>query len=265
MCLAYSWHRCLEMIGAQELVRGMRYALLVQSRADFVWGQPHPPPSYFLGSDPAVWVPEGEDWGGINDRHAVIERSLADAYFGSGWEDLRSGAAARQLRRRLGPRRALNCTPSRGGGRREDAPCCTHELWLQLRLAARNVRILRFKGSADLYRAESGMLECTRGAALSSNTECLRRVARHAIFTLGLANTTKREADAWARLQRWCELHQREEQQHARPGAPLAPCEPILVDMLLSEEARRQNRGCAEVVLEVAYSVCDPSMLRPLT
>lgn len=258
LCMSYVWKTCLELIRKHEISRGQQYTLVVQTRPDLVWSHPHPPATYFEGS--AVWIPEGSDWGGLNDRHAVIERSLLDAYLGSGWEDLVSGAAVRLLMRRLGAKRALNCTPA-SRGQMSDAPCATHELWMQLRLMTRGVRIRRFHGAADVYRAESGMLECTRGAQLASNTDCLQRVAVAAIKSLGLAKTPEAEAEHWKLLHRWCDLHKKDEMENKPPGTPITPCEPVLVDMLLSAEARRQDRSCAEVVMEFVIENCDPLTL----
>jgi hypothetical protein len=49
-----------------------RYDRFVITRSDFVWLCPHPPLSILDGS--AIWVPNGEDYGGINDRHLVASR-----------------------------------------------------------------------------------------------------------------------------------------------------------------------------------------------
>jgi len=50
-----------------------RYDRFVISRSDFVWLCPHPPLSIL---DPcAIWVPDGEHWGGLNDRHLVVSRA----------------------------------------------------------------------------------------------------------------------------------------------------------------------------------------------
>jgi hypothetical protein len=50
-----------------------RYDRFVITRSDFVWHCPHPPLSIL---DPtAIWVPEGEDHQGLNDRHLVISRA----------------------------------------------------------------------------------------------------------------------------------------------------------------------------------------------
>lgn len=60
-------HGCLE-----------RYDRFVVTRSDFLWLSPHPPLD-LLRVD-RLWIPEGEDWGGINDRHAVLDRSSLVAY-----------------------------------------------------------------------------------------------------------------------------------------------------------------------------------------
>jgi hypothetical protein len=49
-----------------------RYDRFVISRSDFVWLCPHPPLS-ILDRD-AIWVPDGEHYGGLNDRHLVVSR-----------------------------------------------------------------------------------------------------------------------------------------------------------------------------------------------
>jgi hypothetical protein len=50
-----------------------RYDRFVITRSDFVWSCPHPPLS-ILDRD-AIWLPDGEDWGGLNDRHFVVSRA----------------------------------------------------------------------------------------------------------------------------------------------------------------------------------------------
>lgn len=49
-----------------------RYDRFVITRADFVWLGPHPPLSILDRA--AIWVPSGEDWYGLNDRHLVVSR-----------------------------------------------------------------------------------------------------------------------------------------------------------------------------------------------
>lgn len=50
-----------------------RYDRFVISRSDFVWLCPHPPLS--LLDSGAIWVPDGEYWGGLPDRHLVVSRA----------------------------------------------------------------------------------------------------------------------------------------------------------------------------------------------
>jgi hypothetical protein len=50
-----------------------RYDRFVITRSDFVWLCPHPPLS-ILDRD-ALWFPDGEHWGGLNDRHLVVSRN----------------------------------------------------------------------------------------------------------------------------------------------------------------------------------------------
>jgi hypothetical protein len=50
-----------------------RYDRFVITRSDFVWLCPHPPLS-ILDRD-AIWLPDGEDYGGLNDRHLVASRA----------------------------------------------------------------------------------------------------------------------------------------------------------------------------------------------
>ena len=49
-----------------------RYDRFVITRSDFIWLCPHPPLSV-LGRN-AIWVPDGEYWGGLPDRHLVASR-----------------------------------------------------------------------------------------------------------------------------------------------------------------------------------------------
>ena len=49
---------------------------VVFSRLEFWWLRPHPPLRLLHPS--VVWLPSGEDYyGGVNDRHAVLNRSAA--------------------------------------------------------------------------------------------------------------------------------------------------------------------------------------------
>jgi hypothetical protein len=50
-----------------------RYDRFVITRSDFVWLCPHPPLSVLDRS--AIWIPDGQHWGGLNDRHLVVSRA----------------------------------------------------------------------------------------------------------------------------------------------------------------------------------------------
>jgi hypothetical protein len=68
--------RCLELVSSHEKQRGAQYERIIQSRIDLVWLAPHPP-LHMLGRD-AIWIPSEEDYGGLNDRHAVFSREAAE-------------------------------------------------------------------------------------------------------------------------------------------------------------------------------------------
>lgn len=49
-----------------------RYDRFIVTRSDFVWESPHPPLSCL---DPScIWIPDGEGYGGLSERHAVLSR-----------------------------------------------------------------------------------------------------------------------------------------------------------------------------------------------
>jgi hypothetical protein len=55
-----------------------KYERFVITRSDFVWKAPHPNPEIL---DPeSVWIPDGEGYGGVTDRHAVLSRSNLISY-----------------------------------------------------------------------------------------------------------------------------------------------------------------------------------------
>ena len=49
------------------------YDRFVITRSDFAWLCPHPPLSILEPS--AIWIPDGEHYDGINDRHAIVSRT----------------------------------------------------------------------------------------------------------------------------------------------------------------------------------------------
>jgi hypothetical protein len=49
-----------------------RYDRFVITRSDFIWLCPHPPLSIL--DRESIWVPDGENYDGVNDRHLVVSR-----------------------------------------------------------------------------------------------------------------------------------------------------------------------------------------------
>jgi hypothetical protein len=66
-CLALR-HHALEMIERLRLQR--EYSWFILSRSDYLYLAPHPPLD-LLGSD-GTWIPRGEGYGGVTDRHVVF-------------------------------------------------------------------------------------------------------------------------------------------------------------------------------------------------
>jgi len=83
--------RVLRMLERHELEDrgGTPYSRVVWSRLEFMWLAPHPS-VHRLQPSSCVWVPIEEDYGGINDRHALLDRTGASAYLGR-WNMLLSG------------------------------------------------------------------------------------------------------------------------------------------------------------------------------
>jgi hypothetical protein len=81
--------QCISVIESQEAAIGAAYKRVVYSRLELVWLRPHPPLSV-LGEQYA-WIPSGEDHSaGVNDRHAVLNRSAAALYLRR-WSAIISG------------------------------------------------------------------------------------------------------------------------------------------------------------------------------
>ena len=80
--------RVHQLLVAEEQRRGQLYVRVVVSRLDHVWLAAHPPLSLLTAT--CAWVPRAEDYGGLNDRHAVLSREHADAYLGR-WQMISSG------------------------------------------------------------------------------------------------------------------------------------------------------------------------------
>jgi len=76
---SYELRKCLELIEDAETARKRPYRFLVRTRTDLKWLANHPPASMLDESH--CWIPEGEDYGGVNDRHAFCGRQAGDTYF----------------------------------------------------------------------------------------------------------------------------------------------------------------------------------------
>lgn len=57
-----------------------KYDRVVVTRSDFMWEVPHP--SMAVLDEDAIWVPDGEGYGGVTDRHAVLSRHNYQDYLG---------------------------------------------------------------------------------------------------------------------------------------------------------------------------------------
>ncbi|CAJ1345627.1 unnamed protein product [Effrenium voratum] len=116
------WH-CFQLLLAEEAHRDEPYKYWIFARLDWHWLYLPPSLSLFEQVDPAkIWIPDGADWDGINDRFALVPRHLGERYFGR-WKPILNGsyvpmlasAHAGQLDPRIerGPEWSLLATLSR--------------------------------------------------------------------------------------------------------------------------------------------------------
>jgi hypothetical protein len=80
----------MNMIEAHELRASSTYQRVLFTRLEMIWLHPHPPLSLLEAG--RVWVPAGEDNGGINDRHWLSGRGEA-AWIMRRWDALLDGSA----------------------------------------------------------------------------------------------------------------------------------------------------------------------------
>jgi len=146
----HSWRRCMQMVDRREASGTPPYDWIVQSRFDLFWEAPHLPLALF--SKDAVWIPDGQDWGGYNDRHALIPRgpslvngtpSPMEMYLDA-WRFVTEGKAAVVLHNAF--QNLTNCKPREEDPEDEETrpPCLNSEAWLWLRLSALRVRVSRY-------------------------------------------------------------------------------------------------------------------------
>ncbi|CAK9005375.1 unnamed protein product [Durusdinium trenchii] len=88
LCLIYGQKQCMLMIEDWEAKRGRPYERIIFSRPDFHWIAPHIPLSYL--STEHIWVMDGEDNGGLNDRHWIFPRHLMRVVLGA-WDHIVDG------------------------------------------------------------------------------------------------------------------------------------------------------------------------------
>ncbi len=77
-----------KLIEKHETDNNFRYDRVIFQRSDMYYYAPHPPMDML--SSEYVWIPEGQDWGGLNDRHAVIPRRFLERYL-LRWDSFVSG------------------------------------------------------------------------------------------------------------------------------------------------------------------------------
>lgn len=71
----YRW-RLLNYMKSEGLLDN--YDRFVITRSDFVWKTPHPPISHLNPDN--IWIPDGEGWGGLTDRHVVLSKENVVSY-----------------------------------------------------------------------------------------------------------------------------------------------------------------------------------------
>jgi hypothetical protein len=125
----HSQQRSYNALLRMEKDRGSAFETVVFSRLEYTWLRPHPPLEMLRARAVAscVWVPFGEDNSGINDRHAVMDRRAAAAYFG-------------RLDMVLNSRKLL----------RTQLATSRSEVWLRDGLDLRQHRVCRFAGTCFL-------------------------------------------------------------------------------------------------------------------
>jgi hypothetical protein len=123
MHLNYNYYKLKERLMSPQ-VRKKNYTHFIITRTDMQWLSSHPPLQ--LLNERLIWIPEGEDYHGYNDRHAVCSARNVDSYLNT-FDDMISGKAYGYL----SPYKMLN-----------------HEYQVKLHLIHEGIRVGRFKNLA---------------------------------------------------------------------------------------------------------------------
>ena len=83
---------CYDVVTRYERQHGIQYSRIIVSRFDLFFLVPHPHLHLFPRN--IVFIPEGQDFGGLNDRYAIIPREFAENYLLI-WNELISGRLQR--------------------------------------------------------------------------------------------------------------------------------------------------------------------------
>lgn len=137
MHLNYNYYKLKQQLRSEKIL-SKGYTHFIITRTDFEWLAPHP--SLDLLDDHLIWIPEGENYHGYNDRHAVCSRKNVDTYLGF-FDDLITGKALTYLHKY----KSLN-----------------HEYQLKLYLDAKGKRVGRFKNLAYLTGLHDTPSNCAK-------------------------------------------------------------------------------------------------------
>eukprot|EP00929_Paragymnodinium_shiwhaense_P101832 TRINITY_DN65021_c0_g1_i1.p1 TRINITY_DN65021_c0_g1~~TRINITY_DN65021_c0_g1_i1.p1 ORF type:complete len:430 (-),score=32.54 TRINITY_DN65021_c0_g1_i1:414-1703(-) len=132
--------RCSGLIERHEAKQQRQYSYVAFSRIDNHWAALPPPLKVMQESDPlAMWIPDGQDWDGLNDRFAIMPRHLSAAYFDR-WPRVLNGSLLAPMRRAGGALGAVRQLKFEGGP----------EWLLKASLRSAGVRVRRFSSTSAL-------------------------------------------------------------------------------------------------------------------
>ena len=147
--------RVLQMLVTHEATARQAhgpYAHVVWARLEFSWLRPHPSLSQLGigggggsgGGGSCLWVPLGEDYAGLNDRHALMPRAAAPVYLGR-WNTIVEGKLPEEIPQMFLPPHLVNRIPAQSS-----------ERFLAAHLAHHNVSVCRFPPTAYLQCCKAG-------------------------------------------------------------------------------------------------------------